>query len=242
MYLDENFNIVQRDGDQGDTAQRSGFLESALIIREMLDISNDEFLKETPWRFDHIVNTLFIDKKLIRNPIKWSDPNDTSRDQTNPMLIACGLKGDLEKVQWLRPKGWLLLKYQNADVASPADIAVVDRALGLKPSWLGDLWAYFGIRIRCAQAKKDQDDTGDDLNTLIAAVFCYMVTPTKQSTRNLKYYLDNRPQSFGTTKLGEKDFVIGSLCWYFRPETGGNPELANLWAPIIKSLREELKC
>jgi len=242
MYLDRNGNIVQSNMDGGDTAQRTGFLESALRIRDLLGIGCSNIKEKIkPWDFQTQWPTLMDRGQLIRNPINWNDPKDTSRDQTTPMIIAFGLNRMDIQIKSIMPRGFMLNKYQNADIASPDNMAVIDRALGIKPSWLGDYWAYWGIKLRCSQAAKNPDDVGDDLNCLIESVYSSLVFPTAQSTKNLKFYLNNRPINFGVSKLGHIDPVVGALYWYFRADAGGNPELAEAWEPIIYTLRERLK-
>lgn len=242
MYLDSNGNIVQQNGDGGDTAQRTGFLECALKIRENLGISNAEFYRSTPWTFDKQWRSLFIGNKLIRNPKDWNDPKDTSRDQTTPMLIAFGLNEMGEQVGWLSPKGFLVKFYQNKDVASPENMGHVDRALRMKPYKLADLWALGGVIIRLKQAEANPDDVGDDLNTLLSCAFSCNILPTEQARKTFRHYLKNRAPSLGTLHLNEKDHVIGALKWYFRPDSGGNPELAEIWRPIVDYYRSVLNC
>lgn len=241
MNLDVNGNIVQQDGDGGDTAQRTGFLETGLKLRDYFGISNLAFYKSTPWRFDKQWPTLFINDQLVRNPIKYNDPKDTSRDQTTPMISAFALNRMLLQVKFIIPTGFLHLKYPNADIASPQDMNHIDRALGLSPSWFGDVWGYGAVMLRCYQASKDLGDVGDDLNCLLTVAFAFVVSPTNQSRRNLKYYLEHRPESFGNVNLHETDNVVGALAWYNRLDAGGNPELTEVWRPIVAKLRTMVK-
>ena len=236
MKLDVNGNIVQQDGDGGDTAQRTGFVETGLRLRDHLGISNDSFLNSTPWRFEKQWPTLIVGgSHLIRNPISYNNPNDTSRDQTTPMISAFGLNQDFGLVRGIMPKGFFH-KYPNADIASPGDMAHIDRALDLKPSWLGDVWNFFGIKVRCYQASKDPNDVGDDMNCFLSAAYAFVVSPTYQSKKNLKYYLVNRPKSASS----DPDNVMGALVWYNRIEAGGNPDIAELWRPIVEALRSRV--
>lgn len=264
MHLDETGNICQANGDCGDGAQRAGFLQSVLQFRKRLSIDNQEFLASTPWRFEKQWVTFFTDQRqLIRSPRsgdstpRWNDPTDTSRDQTTPFIIALGLTSvsDLRlpqipfvtpshPVEWLEPKKkyWFVRCYQNGDLASPYDMNIYKRATGVTPSDFGDFWGAQGLSLRIRQATSNADDVGDDLNCFLSLVFSYLVQPTLLSTAALKRYLRERPASDGTYKLGIKDHVAGALAWYFRPESGGNPELAEVCFPLIDVLRKQLNC
>ena len=118
----------------------------------------------------------------------------------------------------------------------------LDRALGIKPFFLSDLWGRGGVLVRLKQAAKNLDDVGDDLNCIISLAFSANVMPSKLALSNLKLYLSNRPKNFGTLEMNEKDPVMGALSWYFRKESGGNPKLAEIWRPIIDYYRSVLNC
>jgi len=239
MYVDDKGLIVQKDGDGGDSAQRTGFYYTARFIVGPLPGYKEISMGLVIEDFIRATTLLITPAGLIRNPVKWNDPKDTSRDQTTPMIIACGCLRLLEMVDKLRPK---YLRYQNGDFASPQNLNEVRRALGKTPLLLGDLWAIGASYVRCRQAAKDMDDVGDDLNLLISLVFFNRYQSNAVTRFALKYYLKNRPTNFGCTKMGETDPVIGALVWYFREESGGNPEIAQAWRPIITKYREDLGC
>jgi len=223
MFLDSNDLIVQKGGDGGDSAQRMGFYWSAARIAQLLNV---------PFNVDP--------NGLIRNTIQYNNPADCSRDQTRPIIIMSGLYNLSEStLEALKPKG-LIGRYQNGDFASPENWNEYRRACSESPSILGDLFALGDAMTRCYQAGKNQDDVGDDINTLLTLTYFYLVKPTFLSKQALKYYLNHRPQNFGNSLLNESDPVMGALSWYFRPAMGGNPELAEMWRPIIAKLREIL--
>lgn len=234
MYRDVNNLIVQKDGDGGDTAQRTGFYYAALYLQAFLGLGRT-LIGE--YEFSRAVDLLVTTKGLIRNPIKWNDPKDTSRDQTIPMIIACGLYGYEERVKQIKPR---FFRYQNGDFESPQNANEVRRALNKYPSLLGDIWALFAAIIRCKQAAKNLDDVGDDLNLLISLVFFNVIKPSIIAKFALRYYLKHRPFNYGMTKFDEHDPVIGALMWYFREESGGNPEIAEAWRPIVGYFRSKL--
>lgn len=241
MFLDSNGLIVQSSGDGGDSAQRTGFYFSAMKFRMMLSLSTTD-MSLKPSDFTSALPKLITSKGLIRNPTApYNNNSDTSRDQTRPMLIACGLWNFPDYVNQLNPPGLLLRFYPNGDLASPENWNEGRRALGKKPFIIGDVFSGGGAIIRVTQAKSNPDDVGDDLNTLLTLTFFYLVEPTFVSVTNLRYYLAKRPTNDGVTQLGEKDPVMGALAWYFRPASGGNPEIAEAWRPIIARLRSDLK-
>ncbi len=251
MYLDQNGNICQSNGDGGDGAARAGFCGAVLKFRELLSIDNTRFLAGTAWRFERQWPTFFTaDNRLVRNKRSgdakpsWDDPKDTSRDQITPFIIALALHNLPEQIKYITPKGWLIQRYPNGDLASPEDFARIDRALGLKPSLFGDFWAAQGVAIRLRQAAKNPDDVGDDMNCFLSCVFSYLIKPTTLSTATLKRYLKERPYSYGSwsiiSQTGEKDSVLAALAWYCRKESGGNPELAELCRDLIIALRIRL--
>lgn len=245
LQLDSNNNIVQKNLDGGDTAQRTGFVETALKLRERLGISNDDFNTSTPWRFQNQWPTLFIDKKLIRNPRpgdRWNDPTDTSRDQSLSMISAFALNGMWEQMKWVEPKGFFSL-FPNKDLTDPCTRGFINRLSGKKPTWLQDFWGAqsIAVRIRVAQSK-GLDDVGDDLNCLLVASVNIHLFPTETSRAALKRYFVERPVNFGTVKLGEKCPVMGALKWYCRPESGGNDEVAEVWRPLVDFYRSVLGC
>jgi hypothetical protein len=243
MYLDQNGLIVQQSGDGGDTAARTGFYFGIRALKSKL------FLDQAPLApgikpLADACNLLIQNGYLIRNPVKYNNPkgNDfaTSRDQTTPMVIACGLCDLKKDVEIIQPKGFLLKFYPNWDPASPSDMNTIKRALDQRCSDLGDFWSYLGTKQRCDQAKTNQDDVGDDVNCFISLVFNF-IRGNERTTETLKYYLKNRPINYGVTQLGEKDNVMGALKWYFRPTSGGNDELAEQCRNLVEYLRKILR-
>lgn len=247
MHLDSNGLIVQSNGDGGDTAQRTGFYYSALCLRERylpphndpVPLSSDELNKEAD--FVKAISLLTPNEKLVRYPEPgnssppWNDPKDCSRDQYRPMIICAGLYGLsgylkilTDNVNWFR--------YPNGDVSGPDDWGTQSRAHNEKPWWISDVWLDGAVTVRNNQAAKNPDDVGDDLNLLAQLAQGYFVKPSMTSINALRKYLKNRPTNYGVTKLGEKSNVMGALAWYFRAESGGNPEIAEAWRPVVAFL------
>jgi hypothetical protein len=241
MYLDRTGLIVQSNGDGGDTAQRTGFYFSARLIRAILGIANDP-LPDGMAEFTKAWDLLTPGGRLVRNPNNWNMPNDTSRDQTRPMMIAGGLSGDAWRAALLLPQGKIIRRYPNGDVMSPENWNEYCRAIGSPPGWLGDAFAYGDAYTRCSQSLGNPDDVGDDLNTLLTLVYFNVVQPTKTAKAALSLYLRRRPKNYGNTVLKYQDPVAGALHWYCRPESGGNWEVAAIWDEIIARMRVDLDC
>lgn len=248
MFTDKNGLIVQSNGDGGDTAQRTGFYFAVRQLKLRLGLNclpMPDKLANFSAALCFLINNQGL---LIRNPIKYDYPFDkdfgTSRDQTTPMIIACGLGGYVASVKMISPRG-IIPRYPNGDVASPDNLNQIRRALGKSPRFLGDSWAMGGAFIRCAQAKRNPDDVGDDLNCFLGLAFSAIISPTATSLEALKIYLSERPTNFGVIRLGEPDPVIGAIAWYNRPEgcyrppgeAGGNPELADECRDLVRVLR-----
>lgn len=129
-----------------------------------------------------------------------------------------------------------------------------------------ELATNVAIRLRAAQ--KDRDDTGDDLNLIIMLAMSILRFSSAVSAAAVLQYAKQRSDSYGSylgsyrEKYGvdlsastavvrtrfddgiaggwKKDAspVYGAVRWYHRQETGANPKLAELYAPIIRSYME----
>ena len=96
--------------------------------------------------------------------------------------------------------------------------------------------------------KRTPDDV-DDNNTIMTLAVCAKRMPTPLSWLACRLYGKFRPWNFGcrettksggvgTIRLNAYHPVYGALRWYHRKESGGNPEIAELWRPICKELFE----
>jgi len=273
LAIDQHGLIVQTDGDGGDTAQREGWAWFGSWIREH-KLSN-------PWSiqrcitFDQTMSLLEIDQSGVfrRNPDKYSEPKDFSRDQSIPIIAAMGLWGDTTRLErfWERTKVRNYLT-QNGEMLRPDGVNLFLRARGVKPGIIGDVQLYGGVVSRLAQAA-DLNDVGDDLNLLVIllmAKFRFPATntgvPGTRTEEVISLYATKRPHSYGSylqsyrqkfgVDLGASEVevrkrmddgitkgwkpdsncppVLGALRWYFRAESKGNPELAELYAPIVR--------
>ncbi len=124
------------------------------------------------------------------------------------------------------------------------------------------------VDIRLASTLNDRDNTGEDLNLIVMLLLAALRFPTSTSTGAAARYAKNRPISYGSflgsyrQKYGvdltaqpnevrrrfdegmssgwktDSSRVYGVVRWYHRVETGANPQLAELYAPIIRRYLE----
>lgn len=99
--------------------------------------------------------------------------------------------------------------------------------------------------------KRRSPDDVDDNNTILTLAVCRIRCPTPLSYLAIKLYSWLRPWNKGCIYTGTKYIdlpvdapveyrnnyyhpVYGALRWYHRAEAGGNPEIAEMWKPIIE--------
>lgn len=197
------------------------------------------------------------------DPKRWSsNPDTTSRDQLVPVIAYCGAyqdyarlwrlfratasrgmfaqnildTGDGETVQkvpdtmighlglFIRAGGyWTAPLYPVLLVTDTVDL--IGTILELVPVH----WEETDKRLR-TRALGDVDDN----NTIIAQLMAVSFKPTPISWLNRQLYSLFRPVNYGNTILGESNRVMGALAWYHRSEAGGNPEIAELYRPMIE--------
>ena len=226
MYLDSNGLIVQSTGDGGDTLQREGFWFEGAHLVDM------EPFKPPMKSYNEALTILSTPKGFVRYPNPpYNDPTDTSRDQLVSNIRACGYYGynDVLKVI-LRDVLKNFSRFPNGDIAFINDYGRFIRSFRawyLYPLlFLFDLPLIVNSIIRCI-AGHDSNNVGDDVNhigDLTQAQNIY-ATPTSWIARLI--YKHFRPAFTGTNGAQY------ALDWYFRAESGGNPEFALLWAPIV---------
>jgi hypothetical protein len=153
---------------------------------------------------------------------------------------------------------------QNGDLIGPDTLNLIARARQRLPEPIGDYQLIGAAAVRIAQAAGHKDDVGDDLNLVITLLAAALRDPTRSSSEALNLYAKGRPVSYGSFLASYRavygiDYnaspntvvdrmergiaagwrvecppVLGALRWYFRAESGGNPQLAELYAPIVE--------
>lgn len=154
-----------------------------------------------------------------------------------------GLNGDMGKTKlpdfmalralplFLRASRWLY------PIACVADVLLVLAALAA----CGPVWKDGG-----GFARRGANDV-DDNNTILTFAVCRARMPTPLSWLAVRLFAKLRPWNYGCAELVKEDAetrvaflpdtyrpVYGALRWYHRAEAGGNPEVAELWKPIVE--------
>ncbi|NJM09737.1 MAG: hypothetical protein HC883_02235 [Bdellovibrionaceae bacterium] len=192
----------------------------------------------------------------------YSNPDTTSRDQLVPVIAYCGAYEDYPRL-WRLFKQTLKrgLFAQNIKRAGDGPrkwkvpdtmIAHLDLFIRAGGKWtvplyplllltdtidlVGTLlhqfpihWEQTAKRLRFKEPR-DVDDNNVIISHLMAATF----KPTPISWLNRQLYSITRRMNNGNTIKGETNPVMGALVWYHRAENRGNPEMAELYRPLIE--------
>jgi hypothetical protein len=218
--------VVQQDGDRGDSPQKTSMAHIGLIANDSpLVKAKMEFMEAYQYNWLKAYGELCRDKTGI-----WNDPNDFSRDQHDPVVIALGLYGEIEEAR----KRMRWFKYQNKDIGGPLTWALNIRAglyfLAWPLLWVFDLQILIGSIV---MAFDTNPDSVDDDNHLCRLVQAMIVFPTPISWLSRKIYVNLRPGNYGTSFKKERNPIMGALAWKHRLESGGNPAMVELWRPIV---------
>lgn len=197
------------------------------------------------------------------DPSRWySNPDTTSRDQVVPVIAYCGAYQDYARL-WRLFKATAgraffaqnTLRIGDGEVERKvpdtmiAFIGLFIRAGGWYTAPLYPLlfltdaidlvgtvfntiplhWDESRFQLRWAESR-DVDDN----NTIIAHLVAARFKPTPLSWLNRMLYAYTRQRNYGNSVLGEENAVMGALAWYHRLDAGGNPELAELYRPLIE--------
>jgi hypothetical protein len=140
--------------------------------------------------------------------------------------------------------------------SSSLNLPLINRGSGLE----GDANLSADVGLRIGQAMIKWDDV-EDMSLLVQLIMSKLRFPTPESNRAVSTYVSLRPHSFGsylgayTQKFGadrnDMDNRItqgilsgwkpdagvspayGALRWYHRPDVGANPQLAEMFQPIL---------
>lgn len=197
------------------------------------------------------------------DPKKWySNPDTTSRDQIVPLLAYCAAYSDhprlwrffkavarrgffMQNIQRAGdvPKKWkapdtllghlgLFIRAGGAYTDPLYPLLFVTDSLDLVATLLYQFPLHFEQTAKRFRIKELRDV--DDNNDIIAQLMAVHFKPTPVSWVNRQLYSMTRRWNYGNTKLGELNPVMGSLAWYHRSENRGNPEMAELYRPLIE--------
>jgi hypothetical protein len=197
------------------------------------------------------------------DPTKWtSNPDTTSRDQIVPLIAYCGAYEDYSRLwrlfkavafrgmfaQNILPIGGdpnatkvpdtlighlgLFIRAGGYWTAPLYPLLFVTDSLDLLSTFFELLPLHWEERTKSLRGRELRDV--DDNNAIIAHLLAARFKPTVISWFNRQVYALTRPVNLGNTILGESNNVMGALAWYHRAEGGGNPEIAELYRPIIE--------
>jgi hypothetical protein len=122
----------------------------------------------------------------------------------------------------------------------------------------GEAQLLLAAHVRVAQAQ-DKNDVGDDLNLIVDLLMARLRYPSPLSIEASRVYATQRPPSYGSylrayySRWGDDmtdwqnrmnagiaggwqpdvSAPYGAVRWYHRPDTGANPQLAELYSVII---------
>jgi hypothetical protein len=257
MHVDELGLPIQADGDKEDQLQRSGMLLVGEILNRRVLNRTGSCKAVTGISAYTLISGIF-DNLQVKPGIyvrhKQSDPRTTSGDQLIPVFASIALFGMWW--EWFTLTARLLLRagfapnyIERGKVKVPDFILVRALPLILRIHWIFYPICYiFDVLLLLAAESaaahrvwrdgegftdRSLDDV-DDNNTIITLLTCAHHYSTPLSKLALDIYLTKRPKNKGNTILGYKEPAVGALFWYHRKESGGNPEIAELYKELLQ--------
>jgi len=268
MHLDEFGLPVQADGDANDQLQRVGMIATRFALSNEDNFNGPHIysvchlgllvlLQKRPGIYVRHVDgdpaNVSADQ-LISALCYWIASRNIK--QAGLMFLRCiqrlgfaqNYKDGLSSKERIKIPDFMLIRalplFARAHwllypVALVADVLLVLMVL----SACGPVW-----RDDRGFTKRTPDDV-DDNNTIMTLAVCAKRMPTPLSWLACRLYGKFRPWNFGcrettwsgevrTIRLNAYHPVYGALRWYHRAESGGNPEIAELWRPICEELFE----
>lgn len=201
IFYDRNGLIIQQNCDGGDSAQREGWYWLGIWVRSYYKIG-------TPWptrslTFQQVMNKLEIGQTgtFRRNPDKWNDPEDFTRDQTLPIVAAMGVNNDSARLQRfyheLRRRNWFAQR-RGDEMTTPIYRNFIARARNEKPNVLTDgASLYAAAQARIVGAIGDMDSVGNDLNLTVMLLVATVRQSSNLADKARQYYSKNRPNNYG---------------------------------------------
>ncbi len=197
------------------------------------------------------------------DPQRWySDPDTTSRDQLVPLIAYCGAYRDYPRL-WRFFKAVVKRGFFSQNIQRAGDVPkkwkTPDTFLGhlglfiraggaytdpLYPllfvtdtiDFIGTLLQHFPLHFTLSSKRfrmKEMRDV-DDNNAIIAHLMAAHFKPTPISELDRYVYSLTRRWNYGNSLMGELNPVMGAMAWYHRSEARGNPEMAELYRPLIE--------
>ena len=232
MNVDEYGLIIQSDGDGGDTCQRQFMYHIGQYLRGRAGIDKLPDVGVLAPIYT-VLNLEILPATYVRHPYQpdfRSDPNHFSRDQQRPMVIAMGLYGMRGALTRLFNKHMSRFgKYQNNDIIGPSHFGEYIRAFNNKLMYpllfVTDLGLLIQSVVTVITTTNNPNDV-DDNNHILSLLQAQEVMPTPISYLARKIYKTFR--SNGGPQA--------AMEYYHRVESGGNPEMAELFKPLIERM------
>lgn len=134
--------------------------------------------------FESMLSVLDQRGLWIRNPSKWNDPKDISRDQLDPMNCLLGLLGrqellDINKTKLIKN----FFRFPNGDISSPEHFVHLVRHHKPWLRYLGDLFMLLNSIIIVFTSFFDKEGklVRNDLNHMISLLHAEWFYPTRIS-------------------------------------------------------------
>ena len=250
-YRDSFGLIAQGEGDGrdgGDSAHRTGVFYLGLYL---LFKDNKVVVKQIEQDFKKDLNKITIGPgKFVRHPdpAKWySNPENFTRDQTTPLIIALGFFDDVENRKIIRQnlqnifdnssfypnrlKNWTneekVFPFDYNDPAGPSDYGMFVRALkkeNYKPLlWFSDIQLVGDSLLRVFFSYFNNKSTSNDLNYSLILLQAQRTYPTWWSDIATYIYFNFKRRSPATVWGEGSSGVMSSWNYYFRPEANSAP-------------------
>lgn len=223
MHLDEFGLPVQKNGDNQDQLQRVGMIGVGQQLNKDMILLNYGVIN------DALLVGLQPSEGLYRR-FTGGPLNTATGDQLVPVMAYWTIKRNAYEMDGMR---WVFA--QNTISIFGGSKTVPDFILFrmipflVRMHWvLYPLCVIMDVLLILAVISRiwagSETDT-DDNNTIITVAVCKAIMPTPLSFIAAKLY------KYGRRAPG----LVGALRAYHAASTGGNPEVAELWVPIVKN-------
>jgi hypothetical protein len=240
---------IEDNGERGygDSCAETARYYHLKFMRHLLGIDAEKPATTEAW--DVLSKFFFRNSYLgMRAPVhllppEWGDPiKDFSADQQDPLVMALGAYGLEDIVEKIREEQrrrfWF---YQNGDLPRTYTANIFKRSRREDPSWFGDAGIMGTVLARCGKLPfwdsgtheisfGNPKDVADTLNLVHKFFQCEYAGHTSSSRYAKDYYSRNVFETFGTSKLGVKNKILGAIALYY---TKDNPGLVQLYEPVI---------
>lgn len=232
LFYWDDWGPIQKDGDDGDQLQRLGLYYTGLFIRDFFGLSNKEYANNTGGDYIKFLHLHEIQLGRYIRGKKWNDPNDVSRDQLIPNIIAMGLYGMTGRLRTLTDQSLIHGFCPNKDILFPQHYGMIERGFGGEAGAFQDACLYLDVLTNTA--KSFNPDFCDDINLILLLIQSTLKWPTEYSRRACHFYASKRRPGLGSTQLRAGNPILGSFMWYFREDSGGSPGFVDMYEPIIQ--------